>query len=69
MIEYFGRGLTSDDAGSLLGDIKLLQREGSQNRYVAAHMNNVDEHFDVILAAFMLGMEENQFLGTGVVWE
>lgn len=72
MIEYFGRNLlnsSSADPGSIFGDIKLLQFEGRNKRFIAAHMNSMDAtHFNATLAAFLLGMEENAFIGTGTDW-
>lgn len=72
MIEYFGRNLlnsSSPDPGSIFGDIKLLQFEGRNKRFIAAHMNSMDSnHFNGTLAAFLLGMEENAFIGTGTDW-
>ena len=69
MVEYFGRFFEQNDYDSLLADIKLLELEGRNSRFVAVHMNNVDSLFNVTLAAFLLGAQENQFVGTGVVWE
>jgi hypothetical protein len=70
MIEYFGRSLTTNAAeGSILADIELLQREASLGRLVAAHFDNLTDGFGQILAAFLLGMGEGHYAGTGQVWE